>query len=81
MELTNLDKILWDFNRLLSWKFGPNSRYNHMHMIATSYQTGGISDIGRKEKIIRIIIKVVGSRVYDALRKIRTNIFNNDRKL
>jgi lipopolysaccharide biosynthesis protein len=33
MELTNLNKILWDFNRILLSKFGKNSRYIHMNLL------------------------------------------------
>ena len=34
MELTNLNKILWDFNRILLSKFGQNSRYVHMNLLS-----------------------------------------------
>jgi rhamnosyltransferase len=79
MELTNLNKTLWDFNRLLLWKFGPTSRYNHLHMIATSQYRGGKTNIGKKEQIRRILNKIVGKRVYAALRNMWIKAFGNDR--
>jgi uncharacterized coiled-coil protein SlyX len=69
MELTNLNKILWDFNRILLSKFGQNSRYVHMNLL----RQGDITTLAltvrelsiqmaEKEKVMRILSEQVANK-------------------
>jgi rhamnosyltransferase len=71
MELTNLDKILWDFNRLLSWKFGPNNRYKYLNILATLNPPLNYKIIARCKNLIELlVITIFGRRGFSYLRNI-----------
>jgi uncharacterized coiled-coil protein SlyX len=62
MELTNLNKILWDFNRILLSKFGQNSRYVHMNLLSQGdYATLALDlrelsmQMAEKEKMVKLL--------------------------
>jgi rhamnosyltransferase len=68
MEITNLNKMLGDFNRLFVWKFGPTTRYNHMDIIRKNISDPtGLSVIAKIKLIVR---KMVGEKGYQRLRKL-----------
>jgi rhamnosyltransferase len=74
MEITNLSKMLRDYNQLLIWKFGPNTRYKYMHLIATSRNRGEASIILWKENMKRVLRKVLGRQVYGGLKRMRDKL-------
>jgi rhamnosyltransferase len=62
MELTNLYKILGDFNRVLLWKFGLNSRYTFMDIIAKSNSSAIKQRLHANQYIKSLIKKMIGRR-------------------
>jgi rhamnosyltransferase len=68
MQLTNLNKMLRDYNRLMLWKFGPNTRYSYMQRIANfdvpPSAPSGPAKISGKEKMKNVIAKTFGWGFY-----------------
>ena len=62
MELTNLYKILGDFNKTLIQKYGLNSRYTYMDRIAKSSEAFAAPKRQAKQNVKNLIQKLAGGR-------------------
>jgi rhamnosyltransferase len=70
MELTNLYKILGDFNRVFIRKFGVNSRYTNMEIISKSQNPLIVQQIRGRKRIKSIIRKIFGRRGFQLIKGI-----------
>jgi rhamnosyltransferase len=62
MELTNLNKTLWDFNRLFLWKFGPNTRNKYLEIIASANPPLVYKIITRCKNLVELFITTIFGR-------------------
>ena len=67
LELTNLNKMLRDYNRLLIWKFGPNTRQKYLDIIA-NLDPSLILRVYRSLK--RVIRKIGGEQGYNLVKNL-----------
>jgi rhamnosyltransferase len=87
MELTNLNKILWDFNRILLSKFGQNSRYVHMNLLSQGdYATLALDlrelsmQMAEKEKMVKLLSAQVTEKE-QALQMLLTQLSEKEQAL
>lgn len=68
IELTNLDVMMGDFNRLFCFKFGPNTRQSHLNAI--SHLPVLTNPVVLKKPIRNTLVKILGEKKFAKIKGI-----------